>query len=458
MPGRDPGRLRRLRCVRRRRSRPAGRRPRRGRRRAAPPPITPRSSQPLGAPGSASTRAGTSAGSQPERPLGVGRVEAHLDQAVERRGRARGRRDPGRRPAWPGRRSAPRRRTPRRRPPCCSGGPPMKCQRTSRSANSAAFSTASWCRFSPTSRTPRSASSRTSEAGKNLVTTTRVISSVVAAGADAGACDALADRGQPVLDLVRRSRSCPHPDHPGQPAGTPPRRGGGSRGPRDSRVQRETSSTVTPARSSWARTPAPMSSAGVPQRGRRQRGRLVAGRPRAGAPRAPRSRSRRCAARPRPGPWWRRARASGRRRPPRRPRPVPLRPAWAAPTTPASGSASSTGTQSATRTISTTSGRSVTRASQLLARAAGLDDGVAVHLLHVGQRGAGGEVVEQQARGSRRRPRGRRSPTSARLSESKGTALTPSYLSVNARSTGPVLLRWAYTPTSGSRGRPARRR
>jgi hypothetical protein len=40
---------------------------------------------------------------------------------------------------------------------------------------------------------------------------------------------------------------------------------------------------------------------------------------------------------------------------------------------------------------------------------------------------------------------GSSSPTSARLRLSKGTALTPSYLSVNARSTGPVLLRWEYT-------------
>src|SRR5687767_13658935 len=39
---------------------------------------------------------------------------------------------------------------------------------------------------------------------------------------------------------------------------------------------------------------------------------------------------------------------------------------------------------------------------------------------------------------------GSSSPTSARLRLSKGTALTPSYLSVNARSTGPVLLRWEY--------------
>ena len=52
--------------------------------------------------------------------------------------------------------------------------PPMKCQARSRSAHSAALASASWWRFSPTSVTPSSARSRTSEAGKNLVTTTSV--------------------------------------------------------------------------------------------------------------------------------------------------------------------------------------------------------------------------------------------------------------------------------------------
>ena len=45
---------------------------------------------------------------------------------------------------------------------------------------------------------------------------------------------------------------------------------------------------------------------------------------------------------------------------------------------------------------------------------------------------------------------GSSSPTSARLRLSKGTALTPSYLSVNARSTGPVVLRWEYTSVEQS--------
>ena len=52
----------------------------------------------------------------------------------------------------------------------------MKCQRSGRSSHSARLSPASGWRFSPTSVTPRSARIRTSLAGKNLVTATRVTS------------------------------------------------------------------------------------------------------------------------------------------------------------------------------------------------------------------------------------------------------------------------------------------
>src|SRR3954447_8465000 len=120
----------------------------------------------------------------------------------------------------------------------------------------------------------------------------------------------------------------------------------------------------------------------------------------------------------------------------------PWRPAWAAPRTPASGSASSTGTQSATRTISTTSGRSVTSASHR-SRGPPASTTVCPCTCSMSARTAPGAKSSRSRPRLRRRAAGSSSPTRARLSESKGTALTPSYLSVNARATGPVLLRWA---------------
>ena len=207
--------------------------------------------------------------------------------------------------------------------------------------------------------------------------------------------------------------------------------------------------------------------------GRRRRGRAGRARPRRGrAPGCPRTwwrrrparapRPRRCisgghlvagAADVRPDPGGdrgrRRARASRRRVAGTTPAASPGRPECAAPITPASGSASRTGTQSAARTISTTSGRAVTTPSACgtppaVGRVDDVDDRP-VHLVEVGERSHPVRSRPARGRGSARSPPGRRPPSRARLSESKGTALTPPYLSVKARSTGPCVLRWEYT-------------
>ena len=78
----------------------------------------------------------------------------------------------------------------------------MKCHRSPRSAHSAALASASWWRFSPTSVTPRPASRRTSEAGKNLVTTTSVTSLGVASGRGARVGDATAHDVEVAGDLL----------------------------------------------------------------------------------------------------------------------------------------------------------------------------------------------------------------------------------------------------------------
>ena len=214
--------------------------------------------------------------------------------------------------------------------------------------------------------TPSSASSRTSEAGKNLVTTTVLMSSAERPAAAQARVDALTHRRQPRAISSRRSlahrvmlASAPGPRTCRQRR----RRAGGSRGRPTPACSETCPATCTPSRSQLRASP-----------------------------------RRRCPGRACPTRWWMPSPARGRRPPAAvgrdlvaattdvrpdpgsdRPRPelahrarrtaattpaaTPLRPAWAAPITPASGSASRTGTQSATRTISTRSVRSVTSAS-----------------------------------------------------------------------------------------------
>ena len=142
--------------------------------------------------------------------------------------------------------------------------PPMKCQRRSRSAHSAAFASASWWRFSPTSVTPSSASSRTSEAGKNLVTADQGDVVGVAAGGRGGGLDPSRTAARLAASSSRRvGRSCGrHPDHAGLPAGRRGRRGGRSRGRATRGCSRDRSTHPTPPSASWAVMPAPRSSDG----------------------------------------------------------------------------------------------------------------------------------------------------------------------------------------------------
>ena len=141
----------------------------------------------------------------------------------------------------------------------------MKCQRRPRSAHSAALASASWWRFSPTSVTPRSASSRTSEAGKNLVTTTSVTSS----GSRPAPTQAAAIRRRTASRLAAELVAAAHeaairisparrPD-----SGAVASVGVEVDGPRG--CSATASTHATPASASWARTPAPRSTEGVPQ-------------------------------------------------------------------------------------------------------------------------------------------------------------------------------------------------
>ena len=84
---------------------------------------------------------------------------------------------------------------------------PMKCQLSPRSCSCAAFSAASWSRFSPTSVTPSDASRRTSWAGWNLVTTIR-LRRRRPAGCGGGAADPSADGREPLPQLVPAAAQC----------------------------------------------------------------------------------------------------------------------------------------------------------------------------------------------------------------------------------------------------------
>ena len=224
----------------------------------------------------------------------------------------------------------------------------------------------------------------------------------------------------------------------------------------------DASTTSTPARVELGATPAPMSSAGVPHEvsanasgttaldlGAHLLGHLVA-----------------AAAHVRADPGARIAAAPERRASPRRcagttPATRPGRPACAAPTTPASGSASSTGTQSATRTSRTTPGvggdepvgdRHLARSSsrrrrrRRRRRAPGASApagaaGCRRATTTAARRPRGpGRTRGSRARGSRPRRRASSSPRPVdRFSEAYGPWLTPPWRSVNATSTGPSL-------------------
>ena len=186
-------------------------------------PITPRSRSPS-ASRIRSARAGTSAASQPERPLALRRVEADLHEAVEvptalLRAAAQPADQLG-----AGRRSAPRRRTPRPPPPCCSAAPPMKCQR---SVEVGALGGLLHRLLVPV--LPHVADAEVGEqpdVGGREELGDHDERDLVAAAAGCGArrVDPLAHRGQPGLELgaSARRRSCPHPDHAGQATGSRP--------------------------------------------------------------------------------------------------------------------------------------------------------------------------------------------------------------------------------------------
>ena len=173
-PGRDPGGLRVRRRAAAAASRPAGRTPARASRRAARRPSARAASSPSARP-RRRRASSSSAGATPPRPVaGVGSSSDDLQQHLEptaglvaRRSRALG---PGR----AGPRSARRRRTARRSAALLRCSWPTKCHRGARSrrhsnaAASSTFAAASWSRFSPTSRTPRSTSAATSDGRERL--------------------------------------------------------------------------------------------------------------------------------------------------------------------------------------------------------------------------------------------------------------------------------------------------
>ncbi len=128
----------------------------------------------------------------------------------------------------------------------------MKCQVRPSPAHSAALASASWWRFSPTSVTPRSASSRTSVAGKNSVTTTSRTSSgsLPASPQPRAGCVRGRPPGRRAISWRRSAavigRASAHPDHAGQAGPLARRHAGPESRSADSRVQRDTSCTVTP--------------------------------------------------------------------------------------------------------------------------------------------------------------------------------------------------------------------
>ena len=223
---------------------------------------------------------------------------------------------------------------------------------------------ASWSRFSPKCRTPRSCSSRTSEAGKYFVTTTRVTSSGSRpASAQPRSMRSLHGRevvaqlSVAAVPVVAHARAAPAAARRRRRSGRCGRRAGRSRGRRSRGCSPEPIAPQRRPQRAVRRRRRPRRSPAVPVHDRAPRRRstsaaacghlgrdLVAaaadGRPDVGRDDvAPRSR----------------IAATAR---PTMPPSMPGRPAWTAPTTPAGTSCSSTGTQSAT---STASARSVAR-------------------------------------------------------------------------------------------------
>ncbi len=230
-------------------------------------------------------------------------------------------------------------------------------RRTSRN-----FSLASWSRFSPKCRTPSRWRSRTSEAGKYFVTTTRV----TASGSRPASAQPRAMRSWTAARLSRScsSRGCASPVTP-RPRGARPRPRSGRSDRRAGRSRGHHSRACSPEPIAPRRRPQPavrplrrrrrlpgsrsMSAPQTPEPSGRQRGPCrQAPRSSARRPTAPPSRRRRS----------HRGRASRSRHARRCPLTMPGRPAWTAPTTPARTSCSRTGTQSAT---STARARSVAR-------------------------------------------------------------------------------------------------
>ena len=195
-----------------------------------------------------------SAGSAPDRPARSGRVEADLEQHVDACGRARAR--PRSAAATSLRRSTDSTTSAYAATAAalllCR--PPTKCQRRSRSAHSAGLASASCCWFSPTSVTPSSASSRTSRGREHLGHDDQPDLVGLAAGVGAGRRDPLARPG-PARPRSRRGGSSRRPAAGPAPACRPARRAVAAVGVEVGGLAGAPADVVDhdAARSSWAR-------------------------------------------------------------------------------------------------------------------------------------------------------------------------------------------------------------